>query len=60
MRKINPRQFARVHRSAIVNLARIRELQPMFDGEYLTILSTGAKLALSRGYWDDLSRSAGK
>ncbi len=51
-RKLNPRQFARVHRSAIVNLARVRELQPMFGGEYVIILSTGAKLTLSRGYRD--------
>ena len=43
---------ARVHRSAIVNLARVRELQPMFGGEYVIILSTGAKLTLSRGYRD--------
>ena len=51
-RKLNPRHFARVHRSAIVNLARVRELQPMFGGEYVIILSTGAKLTLSRGYRD--------
>ena len=51
-KKLNPRNFARVHRSAIVNLARVRELQPMFGGEYVIILSTGAKLTLSRGYRD--------
>ena len=51
-RKLDPRQFARVHRSAIVNLARVRELQPLFGGEYVIILSTGAKLTLSRGYRD--------
>jgi len=51
-RKLDPRHFARVHRSAIVNLARVRELQPMFGGEYVIILSTGTKLTLSRGYRD--------
>ena len=51
-KRLNPRNFARVHRSAIVNLARVRELQPMFGGEYVIILSTGAKLTLSRGYRD--------
>jgi two-component system LytT family response regulator len=50
--RLDPRRFARVHRSAIVNLARVRELQPMFGGEYVIILSTGAKLTLSRGYRD--------
>jgi two-component system LytT family response regulator len=51
-RKLNPRHFARVHRSAIVNLTRVRELQPMFGGEYVIMLSTGTKLTLSRGYRD--------
>ena len=58
-RKLNPRQFARVHRSAIVNLARVRELQPMFGGEYVIILSTGAKLTLSRGYRDAFRNALG-
>lgn len=44
--------FARAHRSAIVNLARVRELQPMFGGEYVVILTTGARITLSRGYRD--------
>jgi DNA-binding LytR/AlgR family response regulator len=35
-----------------VNLARVRELQPLFGGEYVIILSTGAKVTLSRGYRD--------
>lgn len=44
--------FARVHRSAIVNLARVRELQPLFSGESVVILTTGARLTLSRGHRD--------
>jgi DNA-binding LytR/AlgR family response regulator len=35
-----------------VNLARIRELQPTFNGEYAVLLDTGAKLTLSRSYRD--------
>ena len=50
--ELDPRAFARIDRSAIVNLARVRELQPMFGGEYVIILSTGTKLTLSRGYRD--------
>jgi two-component system LytT family response regulator len=44
--------FARAHRSAIVNLARVRELQPLFGGEYVVILASGARVTLSRGYRD--------
>lgn len=55
----DPRHFARVHRSAIVNLARVRERQPMFGGEYVILLSTGAKLTLSRGYRDALRTRLG-
>ena len=50
--RLDPAHFARVHRSAIVNLARIRELQPTFNGEYAVLLDTGAKLTLSRSYRD--------
>jgi two-component system LytT family response regulator len=41
-------QFIRISRSAIVNVERIKELQPMFHGDYAVILRTGARLTLSR------------
>jgi two-component system, LytTR family, response regulator len=50
--RLDPRRFARVHRSAIVNLERVRELRPTFNGEYVLVLATGARLTLSRGYRD--------
>ena len=50
--RLDPARFARVHRSAIVNLARVRELQPTFNGEYAILLDSGAKLTLSRSYRD--------
>ncbi|MGH7461058.1 MAG: LytR/AlgR family response regulator transcription factor, partial [Longimicrobiales bacterium] len=46
--RLDPRRFFRVHRSAIVNLDRIRELQPYFRGEHMLILSDGTRLKLSR------------
>jgi two-component system, LytTR family, response regulator len=46
--RLDPRRFFRVHRSAIVNLDRIRELQPYFRGEHVLILQDGTKLKLSR------------
>jgi two-component system LytT family response regulator len=37
----DPNRFARIHHSAIVNLSRIRELQPTFNGEYAVLLESG-------------------
>ena len=48
--RLNPRHFARVHRSAIVNLDRIREIQPWFKGDLMVILESGQQVALSRKY----------
>lgn len=42
--------FARIHRSTIVNLNRIRELQPLSYGDYSVVLTDGTRLALSRSY----------
>lgn len=47
-KKLNPRQFFRVHRSTIVNLKHIKELQPYFHGDYLVIMRDGTKLKLAR------------
>lgn len=45
-------KFARIHRSIIVNLARVREIKPAGGGEYSVILADGTRLVLSRGYRD--------
>jgi two-component system LytT family response regulator len=49
-RKLDRRQFARVHRSTIVNLDRISELHPTSHGDYTILLRDGTRLVLSRGY----------
>jgi two-component system LytT family response regulator len=49
---LDPRRFARVHRSAIVNLASVREVQPWFRGEYVAILASGAKVRIGASYRD--------
>jgi two-component system LytT family response regulator len=54
--RLDPRKFFRVHRSAIVNLDRIRELQPFFRGEHVLILQDGTKLKLSRGRREKLEQ----
>jgi two-component system LytT family response regulator len=48
--KLDDRRFVRIHRSTIVNIERIREMQPSFHGDYVVVLRTGAELTLSRSY----------
>lgn len=48
--QLNPQHFARIHRSAIVNTERIKELQPWFRGDYVIVLRDNQKLTLSRTY----------
>ena len=49
-------QFIRISRSTIVNAERIKELQPLFHGEYTVILRDGTKLTLSRSHRDKLQQ----
>ena len=48
--------FVRIHRSAIINVDRIKELQPWFHGEYVVILNDGTRLMASRVFSDRLDR----
>ncbi|HZI41850.1 MAG TPA: LytTR family transcriptional regulator DNA-binding domain-containing protein [Gemmatimonadaceae bacterium] len=48
--KLDPEAFLRVHRSAMVNIDAIRELQPWFHGDHVIILRSGARLTCSRRY----------
>ena len=50
--KLDPDKFLRIHRSTVVNIDRIKELHPMFSGDYAVILRNGTELALSRNYRD--------
>ena len=47
--KLDPERFVRIHRSSIVNVRRIRELQPCDSGEYIAVLRDGRELSCSRG-----------
>ena len=51
---LDPASFARIHRSTIVNLDRIDELQPAAGGDYIAILKDGRKLRVSRAFRDVL------
>jgi two-component system, LytTR family, response regulator len=47
-------QFVRIHRSAIVNRKRVKELRPWFTGEYAVVMQCGKELTLTRSYRDRL------
>ncbi len=52
--RLDPAQFLRTHRSSIVNLDRIRELQPWFRGDYRVILRDGTELTLTKNHREKL------
>ncbi|HLL13480.1 MAG TPA: LytTR family DNA-binding domain-containing protein [Pyrinomonadaceae bacterium] len=52
--KLDPDKFLRIHRSTLVNIERIKELQPLFSGDYVVILRDGKQLTLSRSYRDKM------
>ena len=58
--QLDPKKFLRIHRSSIVRIDRIRELQPWFHGEFRVVLQNGMQLTLSRNYRDKLQEALGK
>lgn len=54
--RLDPTRFQRVHRSAIVNVRKVKELHPHSNGEYFLILDNGAELKLSRSYKEVVAR----
>ena len=52
--QLDPDTFVRVHRSIIVNLDRIKELHPHFNGDYVIVLADGTQLRLSRSRREQL------
>ena len=52
--KLDPDKFLRIHRSRLVNIDRIKELHPLFNGDYTVILLDGTELTLTRTYRDRL------
>jgi two-component system LytT family response regulator len=54
--QLDPTTFIRIHRSTIVNVNRIREIQPWFGGDYIALLHDGRQLRVSRSYRDQLLR----
>ena len=46
--RLDPRQFARIHRSAIINMRRVQAIHPWFNGHHVVTMDTGQKLRMSR------------
>ena len=60
MEKLDPRDFVRIHRSTIVNLQRVREVQPWFQGSHIVVLHSGEELRMSRYQRAAVQRLLGK
>jgi two-component system, LytTR family, response regulator len=46
--QLDPKRFARIHRSAVVNLKQVRELRPVSNGDQRMVLNDGTELPISR------------
>jgi two-component system LytT family response regulator len=57
--RLDPQEFVRVHRSAIVRISRVKELVRQLHGDYRLTLTTGARLRLSRSYRARLGAALG-
>jgi two-component system, LytTR family, response regulator len=55
--QLDPTMFARIHRSIIVNVERIGEVQPWLGGDYVAILRSGERLRVSRNFRDAVVRT---
>jgi two-component system LytT family response regulator len=52
--RLDPAKFVRIHRSVIVNIERIKEMHPHFNGDYIVVLDDGRQLRLSRSRRENL------
>jgi two-component system, LytTR family, response regulator len=57
-RKLDPRDFLRIHRSTVVNVHLIKEIQPWFHGYHLVLLQNGRELRMSR-YQNEIAKRLG-
>jgi two-component system LytT family response regulator len=58
--RLDPERFMRIHRSTIVNIERIKELQPWFHGDYIVILRDDRQLTMSASYREKLDELRGR
>jgi two-component system LytT family response regulator len=58
--RLDPAEFVRIHRSTLVRISRVRELQPFFHGDHCVILRDGTRMRLSRTYRARLQAALGQ
>nr|WP_314526072.1 LytTR family DNA-binding domain-containing protein [uncultured Brevundimonas sp.] len=58
--RLDPRVFARSHRSSLINLARVAQVQPLSDGAWRLTMNSGAELVVSRTYRDAVLEKLGR
>jgi len=58
--QLNPQKFIRIHRITSINIEKIKELEPFFNGEYKVLLSNNAQVILSRNYRESFTKLFGK
>ncbi len=58
--RLSPRDFTRIHRSALVAIDRITRLEPRTHGEYTAVLADGTRLRVSRTYRGALEKRLGQ
>jgi two-component system, LytTR family, response regulator len=57
--RLDPTRFVRIHRSRIVNLDYIREIRPLWGGDYSVLMRDGTELTMSRTYRASLQTALG-
>lgn len=55
--QLPPSQFVRIHRSTIINISRVKEMEPLYHGEYVVLLIDGTRLTMSRSYREKVFQS---
>jgi len=55
-KRLDPRNFQRVHRSTIVNLSQVKQVKPHTNGECFLVLESGTQVKVSRSYRDVVAR----
>jgi two-component system, LytTR family, response regulator len=58
--KLDPRRFVRVHRSALINIESVLQLEPISHGEFEAVLRDGARTRVSRTYRGQLEKRLGQ
>ena len=58
--QLDPQRFVRIHRATIVNLDRVRELEPLFSGQHAVLLDDGTRVTMSRRYRAHVERVLGR